>query len=261
MLTLLNSETYNYHTMEKAVPEIAMPLLSIIIPAYNEEARAAETLKITDKFFSSSLVFQYEIIVVSDGCTDGTNDAVRSSGVKSTLIINDRNAGKGASVRRGIEAASGDFCLVMDMDMPVGLEAAELFLKSIYDGADIAAATRYSAGSEYIGPGFPRALFSRVFNIITRLTLGLPYSDTQCGYKMMRTDVAKRIMKDCTVDRFAYDTEFLYRAHRQGVKIVEIPVKCVNPPESKVRLARDSMEMFRDVLAIKMSGGSVKRGK
>lgn len=247
--------------MEKVVPENDRALLSIIIPAYNEEARAIDTLEITDNFFSASAVLSHEIIVVSDGCTDGTEDAVRSSGVKASLIINGRNMGKGVSVRRGIESARGDYCLVMDMDMPVGLEAVELFLEKIKDGADIAAATRYSTGSEYIGPGFPRALFSRVFNILTRLTLGLPYSDTQCGFKMMRTDVAKRIMKDCTVDRFAYDTEFLYRAHQQGAKIVEIPVKCVNPPESKVRLARDSMEMFRDVLAIKKSGGSMKRGK
>lgn len=261
MLTLSNAQTYNYLTMEKDVSETARPMLSVIIPAYNEELRAAETLVKLDRYLSSPRKFDYEIIVVSDGCADGTEEAVRASGVGATLISNSRNLGKGASVRRGVDAARGELCLVMDMDMPVGLEALETFIETIRNGADIAAATRYSAGSEYVGPGFPRMLFSKIFNGITKLALGLPFSDTQCGFKMMRSDLARRIMKDCEVNRFAYDTEFLYKANLSCAKIVEIPVKCVNPPESKVRLLRDSIEMFRDVMKIKKSGGSTNSGR
>lgn len=247
--------------MENAVPETDTPRLSVIIPAYNEEARAADTLRKIESYFSATKKIDYEIIVINDGCDDGTVDAIRGSGVEATLLSNEGNMGKGASVRKGVGAARGELCLVMDMDMPVGLEALDAFVEKIESGADIAAATRYSSGSEYVGPGFPRMLFSRIFNAVTRIALGLPFSDTQCGFKLMRTELAARIMRECEVNRFAFDAEFLYRAMAAGANITEIPVKCVNPPESKVRLFRDSLEMFRDVMKVKKNSKSLTHGR
>lgn len=227
--------------------------VSVVIPAYNEAKTSAGTLARVVEHFEG--LCPYEIIVVDDGSSDGTAEVVRSAAAgreNIILISNSRNMGKGRSVRRGMERATGDVALVMDMDMAVPLDEAEKFLAKIKGGAQIVIASRYATGSRHRGPGFPRAAVSRMFNLMTRALLGLPYSDTQCGFKMMDTATGRRLLSKCKVDRFAYDAELLYLAAREGARVEESPVKCENSTTSKVRIFRDSAIMLKDLLAVRM---------
>jgi dolichyl-phosphate beta-glucosyltransferase len=232
------------------------PELSVIIPAYNEEDRLGPTLDSVAGFLEASGT-DYEILVVDDGSTDGTADLVRRRATQSPrlrLVRNPRNRGKGYSVRRGVEEARGRLVLFSDADNSTPPEEmAKLLPKLQAEGYDIAIGSRALKESVLeVRQPFYREYMGRAFNLIVRMVARLPIHDTQCGFKAFKADVARTLFSHQTIERFSFDVEVLYLAlHKYGFRCVEVPVRWINSPRSRVHPVKDSWRMFRDVLRIR----------
>lgn len=230
------------------------PALSIVIPAYNEELRLSASL---DEIaaFAGAFPGGAETIIVDDGSLDATSTtacdfAATHSRVK--VLVNDRNRGKGYSVRRGFMEARGEMVLLTDADLstPLG-ESTKLIqrLRSLGGGIVIGSRGLESSKVE-IRQNPIREGMGRTFNVLVRTITKLPYKDTQCGFKIMTRVLAKPIFERARIDGFAYDVELLYVARKMGVPIDEIPVIWRNAPGSKVGILSAPLLMLRDVARI-----------
>lgn len=233
-----------------------MPFISIIIPAYNEEARIGPTLERIDEYMRSAGV-DYEMIVVDDGSTDNTPSVVsdaarRMEGLR--LVDNRVNRGKGFSVKNGFLNSSGRLVLFSDADLSTPIEELERFLPEIERGADIVIGSRSLKESNIIKrQPFYRVLMGKTFNKLVRLLTVSGLVDTQCGFKLFRRDSCEPLFKAQRVERFAFDVELLFLAQKKGLQIAELPVKWINSPQSKVHPVRDSLRMASDLLRIRMN--------
>lgn len=233
-----------------------MPLeLSIVIPAFNEEERLAESLqRIRDHLKGRSL--QFEVLVVDDGSTDGTAKLVERSRCEFPelrLISNSSNRGKGFSVRQGMLEARGEIALFTDADLSAPIEEADKLLAALRDGAYDGA-----IGSRALDRRLIEVRQSRfretagiIFNLIVRRTVGLPFVDTQCGFKAFRLEKSRTIFEQQRTEGFGFDPEILFLAQKRGLRIVEIPVLWAHNPATKVRFFGDSIRMLLDLLTIR----------
>lgn len=231
------------------------PLLSIIIPAYNEESRLPETLERILRFLDSQN-YAAEVIVVENGSRDRTLEVAREFAARDGRIraLHEERRGKGRAVRSGMLAAAGQFRFICDADLSMPIEQINRFLPPQLDGVDIAIASRESPGAvRYNEPAY-RHLTGRAFNALVRW-LALPgLQDTQCGFKCFHAEVAEQVFPRQTIDGWTFDVEVLYIARRRGYQIHEIGIDWYFNPDSKVRVLRDSWRMFRDLLMIRANG-------
>ncbi len=231
------------------------PLLSIIIPAYNEEIRLPDTLEKIQRFLEQQ-TYAAEVIVVENGSRDRTLQIAREFAAKhpSFRALHEERRGKGNAVRTGMLAAAGEYRFICDADLSMPIEQVNRFLPPQLESMDVAIASREAPGSvRYNEPEY-RHLTGRVFNTLVRW-LALPgLQDTQCGFKCFRAAVAADVFQRQTIDGWTFDVEVLYVARRHGYKIQEIPIDWYFNPESKVRVLRDSWQMFKDLLKIRANG-------
>ena len=230
-----------------------MPDISIVIPAYNEALRLPATLDHVQRYLADSPL-SAEVIVVDDGSQDGTAEVVRRRAAQwpqLRLISAERNAGKGAAVRLGMGAASGRYRVFSDADLSVPIEDMELLLETLHSGAGIAIASRALRDSrvELHQPWY-RETMGKIFNKLVRLFVLGGVRDTQCGFKAFTGEVADRVFPPLQTRGFGFDVEVLYRAKQAGYKIVEVPTRWINSPQSRVHPVRDSLAMIRELLAI-----------
>jgi dolichyl-phosphate beta-glucosyltransferase len=236
-------------------PESSEPFLSIVVPAYNEAARIGPTLDRLRSYAQSS-PYSVELIMVDDGSTDETLSVIREAAARLPglrVLCNDRNRGKGFSVRRGVLAARGRFVLFTDADLSAPIEETDKLLAALTsEGADAAVGSRALA-RELIGVRQPwfRVLAGRVFNIVARVLTGLAIRDTQCGLKLFRRRSTRRAFRMQTVCGFGFDPELLFLIRRLGGRLVEVPVRWNNDRATKVRFLQDSTRMFLDLVAIR----------
>lgn len=228
------------------------PFLSIIIPAHNEERRLPRALEQIDRFLRSWRA-SAEVIVVENGSTDRTAEIAAAFARDHPYIhlIRDPRRGKGLAVRRGMLAARGRYRYICDADLSTPIEEVEKFLPPQLDGFDVAIGSREAPGAQRIGEPLYRHLIGRVFNAMVRL-IALPgIQDTQCGFKMFRGEVAEDLFRVQRLNGMSFDVEVLFIARLRGYRIVEVPVIWYFNPESRVRLFRDSLNMFRELLQIR----------
>ena len=229
------------------------PELSVLIPVHNEEKRMQSCLQQLTEFLEISNPSS-EIIISEDGSKDRTVEIVnefKARGDKEipiNLLHSDRRLGKGGGLKRGIEAARGQYTVFTDTDLPVPLETFTQAVQLLRDGADVVAGSRVVKGSSRNEP-FKRKALSRGFHALAWLLLGMAW-DSQCGFKAVRTSVGRESFARIANPGFAYDVEFLIRAKRMGAKIVELPVHWHYNKDSSVRLSRDVISMFRELLHI-----------
>lgn len=237
-------------------PSINEPIVSIVIPAYNEEDRIVKTLPQIFSYFEDSQ-YTYEIIIVDDGSTDDTVSVVRNivkdySNVK--IIQGVENRGKGYAVRKGLLAGTGQYMLFMDADLSTPIEQLGAFIPWLEKGYDICIASRGLSDSQILQhQPFYREWMGKIFNRVIRLTLWLPFSDTQCGFKCFRSEIIQHLVPLLRVDRFGFDVELLYVAKRLGYKIKEIGVPWTNSSDSKVGLIMDPVKMLATIPKIYMN--------
>ncbi len=234
-------------------PEPQAPQLSVVVPAFNEEARLGPTLRRIVAWCEREQP-DYELIVVDDGSADGTAEVARevaADGGPVQLIELGRNRGKGAAVRAGVLAASGERILFSDADLATPIEEVTKLGAALDDGYDLAIASRALAGADIRVRQHPmRELMGRAFNVFVRILVLGGIRDTQCGFKLFRRDVARDLFGRATVDGFAFDVELLLLA-RGRYRIAEVPVVWSHIEESKVSPGSDAATMFVDLLRMK----------
>ena len=233
-----------------------LPSFSVVIPAFNEASRIGQTVRATLDYLQE-VNPRNELIVVNDGSTDATGTIAREvlSGAKipARLLENSPNRGKGAAVRTGLLAAQKAIGLFLDADLSTPLEETPKVIEPIAAGKfDIAFGSR-SLDRSLIGHHQPwrREQGGRVFNLLVRVATGLPFWDTQCGFKAFRLDVCRPILEAARMDGFAFDVELLYLAQRAGLRLREIPVRWNHHEGSKVQFVQDSLRMLREVVALR----------
>ena len=237
-----------------------LPPFSVAIPCFNEAARIGDTVRATLDYLSAESP-DAELIVINDGSTDATPTIVREalSGAKiqTRLLENFPNRGKGAAVRSGLLAARTPIGLFSDADLSTPLEETPKLIEPIANGElDIAFGSR-ALDRSLIGIRQPwrREQAGRIFNLLVRLATGLPFWDTQCGFKAFRLETCRPILEAAGTQGFAFDVELLYLAHRAGLRIREIPVRWNHAEGSKVSFLRDSLRMLREVIALRAGRG------
>lgn len=229
--------------------------LSIIIPAYNEERRLPATLREITSYLETKKLDFVEILAVDDGSRDRTADVVREASASDPrigLLQNPGNRGKGYAVRHGMQKAQGEWVLFTDADLSAPIEDLDRLEEAVRRGdADGAIGSRALDRSLVLKhQPLIRELSGRIFNLGMRLITGLPYRDTQCGFKLFRRDVAQCVSARQQSDGFGFDVEILYIARKHGYRILEVPVRWANAEGTKVSLLK-GLEAFLDPLRVR----------
>ena len=229
--------------------------LSIVIPAYNEEARIEKSLSEVGRYLDET-GRSAEVLVVDDGSTDRTPeivDRVAGSDPRIELIRLPQNRGKGAAVRTGVLAAASERILVSDADLSTPLEELEKLEARLDAGYDVAIGSRGLAESDIRKrQPFYRETMGKTFNRIVRVILLKGFEDTQCGFKLFPRAVARDLFGHQRIDGFAFDVEILLLASDRGLRIAEVPVLWRHAPNSKVSALGDSSRMLADVLRLRL---------
>lgn len=231
--------------------------LSIIVPAYNEGERLGKSLQVILDYLHQNIP-EAELIVVDDGSQDDTARTARevlgqSGSVRTSVISYNSNLGKGRAVRLGLLAARGDIALFSDADLSTPITETPKVIEPILNGeCDVAFGSR-ALDRRLIGVHQPwrREQGGRIFNLVVRLATGLPFWDTQCGFKAFRMRACRPLIEGATIDRFGFDVELLFLAHRAGLRLCEIPVRWDHFEGSKVNIVSDSFKMLGEVALIR----------
>ena len=238
---------------------MSRPLLSIIIPAYNEEHRLPRTLEQVFSFLSEQS-YAAEVIVVENGSQDRTLEIARSyeERFSQLRILQLAERGKGRAVQHGMLQANGEYCFMCDADLSMPVEEINRFLPPELNDFDIAIASREAPGAVRINEPAYRHFIGRIFNSMIQV-LALPeLNDTQCGFKCFRAALVQDLFKQQTLPGWSFDVEVLFIARLRGYHIVEVPIHWYFNPDSKIRVFKDSLRMAIDLLTIRRNA---MRGK
>ncbi len=240
--------------------------LSVVIPAYNEQERIADTLYRVKDYLSEQQ-YRSEIIIVDDGSMDWTTEVVKTIDIYgeemknqkvSAIMENVKNVGKGFSVARGILKAQGTYILFSDADLSTPIEEIEKFLPVLESGCDVVIGSRRLQESEVEKKPFYRDLMSMIFNAVVGMFAISGIRDTQCGFKTFSRKAGHEIAKRQKLFGFSFDVEQLYLANKLGYCIKEIPVKWQHMEGSKVSPIKDALKMFADVMRIRLEHRNLK---
>jgi dolichyl-phosphate beta-glucosyltransferase len=226
-------------------------LLSIVIPCYNEQDRLPASVD-SIKSYMASRGLDYELILSDDGSTDATQDVIAAAMKDAPQVRTVRmphNRGKGRALAEGVAVSKGDRVLLTDADLSTPIEELPKLEARLDAGAGVAIASRAVKGSQVvISQPIYRVLMGKVFNLIVQMMLLPGLWDTQCGFKLLRGDLARSIFVELKTDGFGYDPEVLFLAKRRGERIAEVPVVWRHSAPTKVVAIRHSLGMFRDVI-------------
>jgi dolichyl-phosphate beta-glucosyltransferase len=237
----------------------AVRRISVIVPAYNEAAALADHLP--EIFaYGAARSLATEVLVVDDGSTDGSAELLGELARDRSdlrLLRQPRNLGKGAAVRRGLLAASGEIRGFTDADAATRITELDRLLPAFASGAGVVIGSRARRGEGVVVEAkLHRKVMGRVFNAFLRLLLGLrdvegrTIADTQCGFKWLTAGAAQAIFSRAVVDGFAFDVELLYLANRLALPVVEVPVNWTDRGTSSVNLAVEPFRMLAAALSI-----------
>lgn len=229
------------------------PSISVVMPAYNESARLNKAIQSIAGFLASQ-AYDWELIIVDDGSVDGTAELARKAAEADSrirLVKQPKNQGKGAAVKRGVYEASKPLVVFTDADQATPIEELPKFIEAAAT-ADVVIGSRYLKASNIVQKQpLSRRIVSRVGNLLIRFSLGLPYSDTQCGFKLLTRDAAKAVFDRLTIDRWGFDIELLVIARAHHLRILELPVTWHDGGESKLNAGKAALTTFRELMSIR----------
>lgn len=245
-------------SMERQTPEV-----SLIVPAYNEQSRIRASLEEIARF-AASYPKSLEIKLVDDGSRDRTAEIVREfqrehPDFPLELLQYGGNRGKGFAVAHGLRAASGKFLAFSDTDLSAPIDQLPLLIDPLEKGADVVIASRRMAGSVVVGLPLSRRLMGRLFSLFSRMLVLPGVTDTQCGFKAYRREVAHQLVERQTMTGYTFDVEHLLIARELGLRMVEVPVKWIYSEDSQINSLSDSIKMFRDLIELRRLHARAKR--
>jgi glycosyltransferase involved in cell wall biosynthesis len=231
--------------------------ISIVIPAFEESERLGKSVCIILDYVRKEKL-DAEIIVVDDGSKDNTKDVALEAfkqfpEIQTRVIRYENNRGKGFAVKTGLIESKGEIALFSDADLSTPIEELPKLIEPIRKGEfDITFGSR-ALDRSLIGVRQPwkREQGGKIFNLFVRLITGLPFWDTQCGFKAFNMEKFRPLLDLMTIERFGFDVEFLYVAYRKGLRLKEIPVRWNHDERTKVNVLRDSRRMLKEVMQIK----------
>jgi glycosyltransferase involved in cell wall biosynthesis len=228
--------------------------LSVVIPVYNEEDRISRALSEVAQYLRRRRE-RCELIVVNDGSVDRTHEVLREvcCDIPEAKVVSfPSNHGKGFAVRSGALEAKGEYILFSDADLSAPIAEVDRLLRPLAEGYDVVIGSR-ALKREWIAvrQSSAREAAGKLFNRFLRTVTGLPFRDTQCGFKAFRREAARRLFRMQTIDGFGFDPEILYLARKLGYRVLEVPVHWAHDENSKIRLARDGARMAVDVFKIR----------
>lgn len=244
--------SYKNYQEWKTKPLTGDILLSVVIPAYNEEVRIVPTIGAIASYISD-LDIPWELILADDGSRDNTVKLVEDLGFVNLHILRaERNAGKGNAVHRGMLAARGQYVLFTDADNSTPIEEVSKLLHKVqHEGYAIAIGSRAADGAAEGHKSLLRHLLSGGLRWIVRVIFRIGVRDTQCGFKLYTREAARRLHSAQTIMGFSFDLEILYLAAKWGYRIAEVPVQWIDAPGSKVDTAKEVKRFVRDLFRIK----------
>lgn len=237
------------------------PLLSVVIPAFNESARIIGTLDELAEYLGGQ-EYTSEVLVVDDGSEDDTAKLVRSwaEDRSSTFVISIPHAGKGWAVRAGMLAARGSYRFMCDADLAMPVHWIDAFVERMDAGLDVVIGSREAAGARRFDEPAYRHVMGRVFNRVVRLLAVRGFQDTQCGFKCFRSDVAEELFRLQRTRGMGFDVEILFLAIKKGFRIEEMPIDWYHQDVSKVRPGVDTIDMLKDTIVIRLRDLTRKYG-
>lgn len=246
-----------YSVAEQAHPSTrpSRPHLSIVIPAYNEEHRLPESLQAIVEF-TARQPYSVEVVVVDNNSDDGTAAVIADYAAEFPFVhgLFEGTQGKGAAVKRGMLAAQGHFRFICDADLSMPIDEVNKFFPLIENGFDIAIGSREAPGAQRYDEPSHRHIMGRVFNTIVRLLAIPKLQDTQCGFKMFTATATERLFPLQTMNGWSFDVEILYAARLHGFRVVEVPINWFYKATDHIHPIRDSIDMFLEVLKIRLKG-------
>lgn len=253
-----------HRTKRGSPPFFTMPFnqISVVVPCYKEAGIIEANIQTLYDYLKESFEF-FEIIIVTDGSPDGTRENVERYGnahpyVPLILVPFAANQGKGAAVKAGVLVSKYDPVLFIDADLTIPIQELKKFISAIAS-ADIAIASRLVSGSSFEeeSPWY-RVIMARGFHLLQVLLLGnFEFSDTQCGFKLFRREVALKLFKKITIKRFAFDAELLFIANKYNFKVAILPVRIKKDTRNtNVRPVRDAINMLFALIKIRLNSWS-----
>jgi len=237
---------------------VRLAVISVVIPAFNEQERLPATLEAVLRHLAQGDWSAFEVLVVDDGSTDRTRAIAEDFARRHPevhVLVNPGNRGKGFSVRHGMLRAEGDWVLFTDADLSAPIvELDRLWRTAREHGADVVIGSR-ALDRSLIGvhQSVFREQAGRIFNLMVRLLVGLPFWDTQCGFKLFSARAAREVFRRVRLEGFGFDVEALFIARKLGFRVVEVGVRWDHVEGTKVKLWRDSVEMFLDLLRVRFN--------
>lgn len=232
---------------------MSQPLsISAVIPAFNEETRLPDTLRRVTAYLTTTQ-WDWELRVVDDGSTDATREIVREFSRSDDRVVlqAEPHRGKGGAVTAALLAARRPYRFICDADLSMPIDQIARFLPPVLTGVDVAIGSREGAGARRVDEPILRHLAGRAFNHAVRRLVLPGIQDTQCGFKMFTAEAVDAIFPYVTVEGWAFDIEALYIARLRGLRIREIPIEWHYRRESRVRMIRDGVGIFAELLRIR----------
>jgi dolichyl-phosphate beta-glucosyltransferase len=233
---------------------VSTPLISLIIPAYNEENRLPRALEQVFTFLEQQS-FPFEVVVVENGSTDRTLEIANAfaAAKPNLLVIHEETKGKGIAVKRGVLAAHGEYRFLCDTDLSMPIEEILKFLPPQLNDFDVAIGSREAPGSiRYDEPSY-RHWGGRMVNLLIRMLILPGFQDTQCGFKCFRAATTLPLFEQQTLFGWSFDIELLYLARKRKLRIKEVPINWYFDPDSKVNAVRDALKMISDIFRIHLN--------
>jgi dolichyl-phosphate beta-glucosyltransferase len=249
-------------------PDSRRHTLSLVIPAFNEEARLPalfeQLASRADAAVEAAGMELVEALIVDDGSSDRTAAMLTAAAAENPrlqpVLEFDRNRGKGAAFAAGVARARGEYVLLADVDLSTPLGELSKLAEAIRGGADIAIGSRAVAGAVVERGPLHRKVLGETFNGAVRMLTGLRLRDTQNGFKLFPTEAVQRLLSGQTCPGFAFDVELLMRADRAGMRIAEVPILYLHDSRSSVRVGSAGAKMLRDVAGLSYRMRVVDRG-